>query len=379
MHFWQSERGECRLPLLRTKKRHASDEQGNTNYAKRRKCHHDTAAIPSCEETFCLRTEMPYQANQNNQKAFHIQGTPESRRPSSSHEQRRQQHILEIRTRALSSELDVDVNVKQARPMDPKEENDLAREGDSFRRKHEEKYRVKYDYLAEEKCGDINSTTRGILMDWLVKVGYMFNLVPQTLHLAVHLVDRCLSVMKIGREKLQLLGCACMMLACKVESQGGQIVQRFVTMIDLPYTKDDMLAMENMVLETLEYKLAGTHVHHFLERFIQAGCPTETQQHFAHYLAELAVMDYPITIAHPPILTNEKSPWTPTLYEYTTYNVEQVRDCVAMICNIHHAEHQVLQTDPDKIHAVTAKYMLGKYARVSELPPVQPNLTNMQL
>ncbi|KAG9412497.1 hypothetical protein AC1031_015412 [Aphanomyces cochlioides] len=230
---------------------------------------------------------------------------------------------------------------------------------------------------------------RGILMDWLVKIGEMDNLVPHTLHLAFHLVDRCLSVMKIAPGKLQLLGCACMMLAYKLEAVVvDSFVEHFVNISD--HTKDEMLAMENLVLETLEYKLAGTHAYHFLERFIQAGCATETQQNFAHYLAELAVMDYPITIAHPPsvlaasivymtrVVAKEKSPWRPTLHHLTTYNAEQVRDCVAKLYKIHHAEYQVAQTDREDIRAVTVKYMSCKYARVSKLPPVQPFDTDVQ-
>ncbi|KAG9399741.1 hypothetical protein AC1031_011621 [Aphanomyces cochlioides] len=334
------------------------------------------------------------QSSKKRQKALHNQEnkpplgwSPESRRPSLSHEQRQRQHMFDIRMSALSSEFDVDVYVKQVRMIDPKHEDALAREVDLFRRKHEEKYRVKHDYLAEEKDGvkcDINSRMRGILMDWLVEVGEEYKLVPHTLHLAIHLVDRCLSVMKVARGKLQLLGCACMMLACKFEEVVGPSIEDFVYISDHTYTNEEMLAMENIVLETLEYKLAGTHVYHFLERFIHAGCTTETQQHFAHYLAELAVIDYHITIAYPPsvlaasivymtrLVTEEKSPWTPTLHYYTKYNAVQVRDCVAKLYKIHNAEYQVSQTDPEKTRAVTDKYMSRKHARVSKLPPVQP-------
>ncbi|CAK4846370.1 unnamed protein product, partial [Aphanomyces euteiches] len=198
---------------------------------------------------------------------------PEARRSSLSHEQQQREHMFDT-----CSEFDVEECVKQARPIDPKHEDGLAREVDSFRREHQDKYWVKHDYLAEEKDGvqcDINPSMRGILMDWLVKMGHIDNLAPHTLHLAMHLVDRCLSVMKIAPGKLVLLGCACMMLAYKFDAVVvDSFVEHFVNISD--HTKDEMLAMENLVLEALEYQLAGTHVYHFLERFIQAGCATET-------------------------------------------------------------------------------------------------------
>ncbi|KAG9412498.1 hypothetical protein AC1031_015413 [Aphanomyces cochlioides] len=61
--------------------------------------------------------------------------SPGPRRSSLSHEQQQRQHMFD----------------KQVRPIDSKHEDGLAREVDSFRRQHEEKYRVKHDYLAEEK------------------------------------------------------------------------------------------------------------------------------------------------------------------------------------------------------------------------------------
>ncbi|CAK4181112.1 unnamed protein product, partial [Aphanomyces euteiches] len=183
---------------------------------------------------------------------------PEARRSSLSHEQQQREHMFDTCTSASSSEFDVEECVKQARPIDPKHEDGLAREVDSFRREHQDKYWVKHDYLAEEKDGvqcDINPSMRGILMDWLVKMGHIDNLAPHTLHLAMHLVDRCLSVMKIAPGKLVLLGCACMMLAYKFDAVVvDSFVEHFVNISD--HTKDEMLAMENLVLEALEYQLA---------------------------------------------------------------------------------------------------------------------------
>ncbi|KAF0693049.1 Aste57867_15944 [Aphanomyces stellatus] len=304
------------------------------------------------------------------------------------HAQRERQRMFDIRMNALSSEFDLDVYVEQVQMIDSLEQDTLAREVDLFHRKHEDKYRLQNDFLAaEDKDGvksDITSKMRGILVDWLVEVGEEYKLVPHTLHMSVHLVDRCLAVMKIARAKLQLLGCACMMLACKYEEVVGPSIEDFVYISDHTYTNEEMLAMETTVVEALEYKLSGTNVYHFLERFILAGCTTETQKCFAHYLSELAVIDYHITIAYPPsvlaasviymtrLITEEKSPWTPTLHYYTKYNAVQVRDCVAQLYKIHNAEYQVSLNDPEKTRAVTDKYMNKKHARVGKLVPVEP-------
>jgi cyclin A len=165
--------------------------------------------------------------------------------------------------------------------IDSAESDALAREIDQFHRKHEDKYRVKVDCFQEIQL-DINSRMRGILVDWLVEVGEEYKLNSATLHLSVHCVDRYLSTASVPRGRLQLLGCACMMVACKYEEVFGPSVDDFVYISDNTYTNDQMLAMEKDVLEVLDFRLSSTHVYHFLERFVLAGCTTESQNHFAH-------------------------------------------------------------------------------------------------
>ncbi|KAJ0025263.1 hypothetical protein Pint_08124 [Pistacia integerrima] len=60
---------------------------------------------------------------------------------------------------------------------------------------------------------DINCSMRAILIDWLVEVAEEYRLVPDTLYLTVNYIDRYLSGNAMNRQRLQLLGVACMMIA----------------------------------------------------------------------------------------------------------------------------------------------------------------------
>ncbi|KAG6792301.1 hypothetical protein POTOM_001445 [Populus tomentosa] len=60
---------------------------------------------------------------------------------------------------------------------------------------------------------DITQSMRGILIDWLVEVSEEYKLVPDTLYLTVYLIDRFLSQNYIERQRLQLLGITCMLIA----------------------------------------------------------------------------------------------------------------------------------------------------------------------
>ena len=64
---------------------------------------------------------------------------------------------------------------------------------------------------------EISYVMRGILVDWLVELKHSFRLNCSTLHLSVKLLDRILCDMDVKRKNFQCLGCACMLIASKLE------------------------------------------------------------------------------------------------------------------------------------------------------------------
>ena len=76
----------------------------------------------------------------------------------------------------------------------------------------EKKRRPLPDYM-EKVQKDINPAMRDILLDWLVEVAEEYKLVSDTLYLTVSYVDRFLSHHSVNRNKLQLLGVSCMLIA----------------------------------------------------------------------------------------------------------------------------------------------------------------------
>lgn len=52
-----------------------------------------------------------------------------------------------------------------------------------------------------------------MLVDWLVAVAEEYKLLPDTLFLTISYVDRFLSMHAVARQKLQLLGVSCMLVA----------------------------------------------------------------------------------------------------------------------------------------------------------------------
>ena len=87
---------------------------------------------------------------------------------------------------------------------------------------------------------DITNPMRCILVDWLVEVCDEFNLLPETLYLAVLYVDRYLSVVNVLRTNLQLVGVTCLYIAAKFEEIFPPDIKEFAYITDDTYTKREV-------------------------------------------------------------------------------------------------------------------------------------------
>ena len=119
--------------------------------------------------------------------------------------------------------------------------------------KNEEKYLVDPKYMSNQP--DINHRMRAILIDWLIDVHLKYKLVPQTMYIAVNLIDRYLEKNETNRAKLQLVGVTAMFIACKYEEIYPPDLKDFVYITDGAYVKQDVLDMEFKMLKSLEFNI----------------------------------------------------------------------------------------------------------------------------
>ncbi len=69
-------------------------------------------------------------------------------------------------------------------------------------------------------------------IDWLVDIHAKFRLLPETLYLAVNIIDRFLSRRTISLSKLQLIGVTAMFIASKYEEVMCPSIQNFYYLAD---------------------------------------------------------------------------------------------------------------------------------------------------
>lgn len=150
-------------------------------------------------------------------------------------------------------------------------------------------YHVDAGYMSRQP--DINLRMRAILVDWLVDVCLKFKMLPQTLFMAVNLVDRYASVKQVSRQELQLLGVACLMITGKYEEIYPPVLKDYVAVCDNAYKREDVLRMEADILATLQFNLTQPSSLYFLQLMQQKLQIEARPLSFVQYVLESALLD----------------------------------------------------------------------------------------
>ncbi len=101
----------------------------------------------------------------------------------------------------------------------------------------------------------VNENVRAILIDWILNVHSKFKLLPETLFITVNLIDRFMSMHRIDKEEVQLLGVAAMLIATKYEEIYPPTIKDFVYITKNAYTNQQILDMEMQILFSLEFEM----------------------------------------------------------------------------------------------------------------------------
>jgi hypothetical protein len=139
---------------------------------------------------------------------------------------------------------------------------------------------------------DLKWQMRGILVDWLVEVHTRFRLLPETLFLAVNIVDRFLTNKIVMLDKLELVGVTAMFVAAKYEEVFSPHVQYFRHIADDGFTEEEILRAERFILATLDYNLSYPNPMNFLRRISKADQYDLKTRTFAKYLMEISLLDH---------------------------------------------------------------------------------------
>lgn len=95
---------------------------------------------------------------------------------------------------------------------------------------------------------EIEWDMRTTLIDWLLQVHMRYHMMPETLWIAVNIIDRFLSKRVVSLVKFQLVGVTAMFVAAKYEEIMAPSVEEFVYMTENGYTREEILKGEKILL-----------------------------------------------------------------------------------------------------------------------------------
>lgn len=237
-------------------------------------------------------------------------------------------------------------------------------------RKEESKFQPKMDYMKEQT--DINEKMRMILIVWLVEVHQKYKLKPETLFLAVNIVDRFLERRQVSRKKLQLVGVTSLLIAAKYEEIYAPEIRDFVYITDRAFSKQEILDMEIIMLNTLKFHITVPTALHFLDRLHRVTLCDEVNKCLGHYLLELALVETRMHQYAPShlaaatmFLTNKllhvHPSWPATLIKQTRYTEGIIKNCAKDMCGL------LEDANRSAVAPLRKKYASEKYRGVANM------------
>jgi hypothetical protein len=137
---------------------------------------------------------------------------------------------------------------------------------------------------------EVDGTTRGALADWVIAAHRVMRMLPETLYLAINLLDRMLSERQCSLSKLQLLGITCLRIAAKYEEKFCLAIDQFVALTEGTYTAKEINRAERYILGTLDWTLSSPGPMDWLRRASKAEGYDPTSRTVAKYLMEISVV-----------------------------------------------------------------------------------------
>ncbi|KAF8523253.1 cyclin-like protein [Gautieria morchelliformis] len=141
--------------------------------------------------------------------------------------------------------------------------------------------------------GEINWEMRQTLVDWLLQVHLRYRLLPETLWIAINIVDRFLTKRVVSLVKLQLVGVTAMFIAAKYEEILAPSVEEFVFMTENGYQKDEILKGERIILQTLDFRISSYCSPYSWVRKISKADDYDLQTRtLSKFLMEVTLLDH---------------------------------------------------------------------------------------
>ncbi|KAH7223453.1 cyclin-like protein [Fusarium solani] len=155
-----------------------------------------------------------------------------------------------------------------------------------------------------DKQPQIEWSMRSGLMDFLVKVHAIFELLPETLFLAVNLLDRYCSKRHVTMMHYPLVGCTALLISAKYNDEKRRIpkIHQLKAMCCNMHSINMFILMEKHVLNALDWVIGHPTSDSFSQQLVEEEGEDREVEHMAAYLREIALYHRDFVSTKPSIM-----------------------------------------------------------------------------
>ncbi|KAF2747491.1 hypothetical protein M011DRAFT_45362 [Sporormia fimetaria CBS 119925] len=172
---------------------------------------------------------------------------------------------------------------------------------------------IHMEHMESQTLPDVNSIDiqteiqwfmRPYLLDFLVEAHAAFGLLPETLFLAVNLLDRYCSRRVVYKRHYQLVGCAALLIAAKYGDKKDRVptIRELKSMCCSLYDDEMFTQMEWHVLQTLNWIIGHPTIDAFLQLALADTDYDAETEHMTLYIAEIALFHKEFVSTKPSVL-----------------------------------------------------------------------------
>ncbi|KAI6703340.1 hypothetical protein NL676_012476 [Syzygium grande] len=180
----------------------------------------------------------------------------------------------------------------------------------AFYKSEEDSLCIKPNYIARLKV-DFENQLRACIVEWLIEAHMVFEFPTEALYLAINLFDRFLALHLVEKKKVSLVGVTALQLAVKYAGIRGSIpcVDLFSDMVltsspveEISCSVEEILEMEDLILNTLEYNLSSPTPSKFMWKFLNETQSDDKIKHLSFFLIDLCLVQHEMLIFRPSVL-----------------------------------------------------------------------------
>lgn len=145
---------------------------------------------------------------------------------------------------------------------------------------------------------------RPYLLDFLIEAHAAFQLLPETLHLAINLLDRYCSKRVVYKRHYQLVGCAALQIAAKYGDRKDRVptIRELKNMCCSLYDAEMFVQMEWHVLATLNWAIGHPTIDSFLQMALTDAPFDPEVEHMTWLLCEIAMFHKEFVSVQPSVM-----------------------------------------------------------------------------